>query len=101
MVEPQPSKLVMRVRSPPPALARLVGQGLDRRCGRFEVSRFEAGDDLAGKRERLALLLRAEYGVHGRQMPLAVEQLDVDGLQLARRDVGVLRHPDANAHRAP
>src|SRR3954454_6722439 len=56
MVEPQPSKLVMRVRSPPPALARLVGQGLDRRCGGLEVSRLEAGDDLAGEGERLALL---------------------------------------------
>ena len=58
MVEPQPSKLVMRVRSPPPALGQPVGEGLDRRCGRLEVARLEAGDELAGERERLALLAR-------------------------------------------
>src|ERR1051325_5843375 len=84
MVEPQPSKLVMRVRSPPPALGaseRLIREGLERRGGRLQVSRLEPSDDLAGERERLALLLGREHGVHGRQMPLAVVELDVDRLQ--------------------
>src|SRR3954454_13291858 len=93
----------MRVRSPPPApprpsSARLVGQGIDRRRRRLEVSGLQARDDLSGELERLALLLRPEHGVHRGEMNAVHEKLHIDGLQVSAANVGVLRDADPYVH---
>ena len=55
------------------SLARLVGEGLDRRGSGRELARLEAGGDLARERERLALLVGTEDGVDGGDGAVAVD----------------------------
>jgi hypothetical protein len=83
------------------ALARLISERLERARRRLELAGLEPGDDLAHERARLARLLGVEHGVHRREVLIAVEELDVDGVELAPGDVRILGDADADANGAP
>src|SRR5205823_5261636 len=73
-----------------------VRERLDRGRGRLELTRLKLTRDLAHELLRLALLIRIEHRVHGRQNVTARMELEVDGLELRAWDVGILGHADVD-----
>ncbi len=79
----------------------LVGERLDRSRRRREAPLFEAPGDLPRELARLGFLLGLENRVDESRVLTVEEELDADGVDLARVDVRVGEEPDANGRRPP
>ena len=73
-------RAVIRVQRRGAHVAQPIRERLDRAGGRRELAGLEALDDLAQERERLAVLVDVEHGVHRGEMLGVVEDLERDGV---------------------
>src|SRR5919202_3696122 len=73
-----------------------IRERLDRRGCRLELAGLEPRDDLARELVGLVLLLGLEDRVHRGRDAAVEDDLDVDRVELAARDVRVVGNADAN-----